>query len=553
MYKPWFADTVVYQVYPMSFQDSNNDGIGDLNGIKSRLGYIKELGANFIWLNPIYKSPNADNGYDISDYKAIQSTYGTMDDFDSLVAAAHKMGIGIMMDLVVNHTSDQHPWFLASEQGQDNQYSDYYIWADPVDGHAPNDWQGVFGGDAWTYVAQRNQYYLHSFAAAQPDLNWHNPKVRAEVQSIMRFWLERGVDGFRMDAIDFPAKPKFSNEGQTFTNVGEAEPDLNRLNQYLGELNQNVLSKYDRILTVGEMSTATPQNAATFSNLDGSELNMVFQFEHVNLAANPDPRLSKWNDAPVKLIDLKQALSKWQSGLDGKGWNSLYWNNHDQPRAVSRFATDDPKWRELAAKMLGTTLHMLQGTPYIYEGEEIGMTNAHLTNLDQYEDLDSINAYHELVDEKHLVDGETMLEYLADRSRDNARTPMQWDAQLNAGFTQSTPWYKLNANYSTINVASNMADDQSVFHHYQQLIQLRRNNDIIKYGNYSELLPSDPNVFAYTRQLNGNKLVIISNFTSAELTGDYGIANGKLLISNYHDDLQSTLRPYESKVYELTN
>ncbi|MBW1606228.1 alpha-glucosidase [Lactobacillus sp. Sy-1] len=553
MKKPWFADAVVYQIYPMSFQDSNHDGIGDLNGIKQRLDYVDQLGANFIWLNPIYKSPNADNGYDISDYCAIQPAYGTLADFDSLLAAANRLNIGIMMDLVVNHTSEQHPWFLASKKNRNNPYADYYIWRDPVDGHAPNDWLGVFQGSAWTYVPERDQYYLHSFASAQPDLNWQNPAVRAEVRSIMKFWLDRGVRGFRMDAIDFPAKPKWSNEGQTFTNVGDAMPDLKRLNRYLQEINQQVLANYDRILTVGEMSTADPATAAEFSNLDGSELNMVFEFEHVDLAANKDKRIGKWSSDSVSVKDLKRVLSKWQVGLDGKGWNSLYWNNHDQPRAVSRFATDDPKWRVKAAKMLGTTLHLLQGTPYVYEGEEIGMTNAHLKTLQQYEDLDSLNAYHELVDEKHLVSGPQMLEYLAARSRDNARTPMQWNSESNAGFTDAQPWYALNPNYDQINVAESLSDPTSVFHYYQQLIQLRHANEVVKYGNYLELDPDDGECFAYVRQLESRRLLVISNFTENQIERDYGQNQGTRLIGNYDDDLGVSIRPYECKVYELNN
>ncbi|MEJ6401185.1 glycoside hydrolase family 13 protein [Nicoliella lavandulae] len=553
MIRPWFADVVVYQIYPMSFNDSNGDGIGDLNGINAKLDYIKKLGANFVWLNPIYKSPNADNGYDISDYTMIQPAYGTMNDFKALLKNAHQKGIRIMMDLVANHTSDQHEWFKQSQKSKDNPYSDYYIWSDPVDGHAPNEWQSVFEGPAWTYVAARNQYYLHSFASAQPDLNWRNPKVRAAIYDIMRFWLDLGVDGFRMDAIDFIAKPKWDNEGQSFTDVGVAEPNLTRLNQYLREMNQQVLSKYHHILTVGEMSTATPDAAAQFSNLDGSELNMVFQFEHVNLSPNPDSRLGKWNDAPVKVTELKSVLSKWQVGLDGRGWNSLYWNNHDQPRAVSRFATDAKPYRVRAAKMLATTLHLLQGTPYVYEGEELGMTNAHFNRLDQYEDLDSINAYHQVVDIDHIVDGKQMLSYLADRSRDNARTPMQWSNESNAGFTSGTPWYQLNPNYPQINARMELVDHDSVFYHYQKLIEFRKTNTTIQYGTYTELDAADDKVFAYIRELEHQRVLVISNFTSETVNRDYGQSSGQLIISNYDDDRGTEIRPYESKVYELNN
>ena len=552
MSKEWFKDSVVYQVYPMSFQDSNNDGIGDLPGIAERLDYIKKLGADVIWLNPIYKSPNKDNGYDIADYKAINPDYGTMADFDKLLSETHEKGMKLLMDLVVNHTSDQHEWFKESKNSKDNQYADYYIWRDPVDGHEPNNWRAAFGGPAWTYVPARGQYYLHLFAPGQPDLNWENPEVRQSVFDIERFWLDKGVDGFRMDVINLISKPAglpdvpgVATAGTTLAFVADGP----RLNEFLKQMNEEVLSHYD-VMTVGEMPGSTPEDAIKYTGLKSNELNMVFQFEHVLLSPNPDVRLDKWNDEPVKLPELKVALNKWQKALDGKGWNSLYWNNHDQPRAVSRFANDDPKYRVRAAKMLGTTLHMMQGTPYVYEGEELGMTNAHHTKLNQYEDLESVNAYHELVDQKHLVDGPTMLKYLANMSRDNARTPMQWDSEANAGFSKVTPWYALNPNYKEINVEAELKDDHSVFYYYQKLIKLRHYNEIIRRGTFEELDPKDDQVYAYRRHYEDQTLLVVSNFTDQTVTRDYDQKDAsKLLIGNYDDDEGTTLRPYESKVY----
>lgn len=550
----WWKNSVVYQVYPRSFQDSNNDGIGDLPGLTQRLPYIKKLGADVIWLNPIYKSPDKDNGYDISDYRNIQDVYGSMADFDHLLASAHQQGLKLLMDLVVNHTSDQHDWFQQSRQSRDNPYSDYYIWRDPVDGHEPNNWGSFFSGSAWTFEPKRQQYYLHLFAPGQPDLNWENPKVRQEVYSLMKFWLDKGVDGFRMDVINLISKPAGLPDAPQAPNAlyGDAQAavaDGPKLNAYLKEMNEQVLSHYD-IMTVGEMPGSTPEDAIAYTGFDAHELNMVFQFEHVSLSANPDPRLGKWNDQPVKLVDLKAALSRWQKELDGRGWNSLYWNNHDQPRAVSRFGNDSPKYRELSAKMLGTTLHMLQGTPYVYEGEELGETNVHYTRLDQYEDLESINAYNQLVKQEKIVDDPTMLSYLANISRDNARTPMQWDNTTNAGFSKAQPWFALNPNYTSINAAAEVDQPDSVFSYYQRLIALRHDSDLIVHGTYEELDPNDEQVFAYRRHYQGQTLLVISNFTDQTITRDYQQDQADhRVIGNYADDLGTTLRPYETKVY----
>jgi len=549
----WWKKSVVYQVYPRSYQDSNGDGIGDLPGLTSRLPYIKDLGADVIWLNPIYKSPDKDNGYDISDYRNIQPSYGTMDDFDEMLQKAHVLGLKIVMDLVVNHTSDKNKWFEESKKSKDNPYRDYYVWRDPVDGHAPNNWGSYFNGPAWKFDDTTGQYYLHLFADGQPDLNWENPKVRDEVWDVMRFWLDKGVDGFRMDVINLISKPAGLPDGpqapnERYANVAKVVADGPRLNEFLQEMNTKVLSKYD-VMTVGEMPDSTPEDAIKYTGLDSHELNMVFQFDHVNLSSNPDERLTKWNDTPVKLVELKQSLSKWETALDGKGWNSLYWNNHDQPRTVSRFATDDPEYRVRAAKMLGTTLHMMQGTPYVYEGEELGMTNVHYTKLSQYEDLESLNAYKEYVEDEKIVDKDTMLKYLSYMSRDNARTPMQWDESKNAGFTSGTPWFGLNPNYPEINAKDNLADKDSVFYYYKKLIDLRHNNDIIVYGDYELLDPNDDEVFAYKRHYNNETLLVISNFTNKEIVRDYNQNNGKLLISNYENDEGTKLRAYESKVY----
>jgi len=552
----WFKDSVVYQIYPRSFQDSNHDGIGDLKGIEQRLDYLKKLGADVLWLNPIYKSPDVDNGYDIADYESIQPVYGTMDDFNSLLKKTHEKKMKLLMDLVVNHTSDQHQWFQESKKSKDNPYADYYIWRDPVNGHEPNNWGSSFSGSAWTYVPERGQYYLHLFAKGQPDLNWENPEVRQQVYSLMRFWLDKGVDGFRMDVINLISKPEGlpdapqqggSAYGDSFAIVSDGP----RLNEFLQEMNHEVLSKYD-IMTVGEMPDSKPEDAIKYTNLDGSELNMVFQFEHVDLGGNPDQRLGKWNDQPVKLTQLKESLSRWEEKLDGKAWNSLYWNNHDQPRTVSRFGCDAPEYRELSAKMLGTTLHMMQGTPYVYEGEELGMTNTHFTKLSQYEDIESINAYHQLVEKEKVVKSEKMLAYLAARSRDNARTPMQWDAQENAGFTDAAePWYQLNDNYTEINAQSELQDKNSVFYYYQKLIQLRHESNLIKYGDYALLDPEDEEVFAYKRHYEGKTLLVISNFTAQNVQRDYKQESGRLVIGNYSNDQGNELRPYETKVYHF--
>lgn len=554
----WWQNAVVYQIYPRSFQDSNDDGIGDLRGIISRLDYIKKLGADIIWLNPIYKSPNVDNGYDISDYQAIHPDFGSLDDFQELLDKAHELGLKIMMDLVVNHSSDEHKWFEESRKGPDNPYRDYYIWRDPVDGHAPTNWGSYFSGPAWQYDEQSGQYYLHLFATKQPDLNWENPKLRHSVYDIMNWWADRGVDGFRMDVINLISKPEKYvdgklNDGEPYANVEPLVANGHRVHEFLQEMHQNVMDKHN-LVTVGETPGATVDDAKQYANLSQTELNMVFQFEHVSLDGNANPAFGKWDDRHVTLSEIRSSLSNWQTKLGGKAWNSLYWNNHDQPRAVSRFGNDDPKYRVKSAKMLGTMLHFMQGTPYIYQGEEIGMTNAHFQSLSDYQDLETINIFKQLVTDGKLIDSETMMRYIAFHSRDNARTPMQWNDSKNAGFSTHQPWLKVNANYPDINVENALADPDSVFYYYQKLIKLRHELPVITNGKF-EVLPGndqDQDVFVYTRKNNDTTLFIIINFSDKQLERHYELPDAKkIIISNYDDDKTDELRPYEAKVYKF--
>lgn len=559
MTKLWWQNAVVYQVYPKSFQDSNDDGIGDLRGIINRLDYIKELGADIIWLNPIYKSPDIDGGYDIADYQNINPTFGNMDDFECLLKTAHQKGLKIMMDLVVNHSSSDHEWFKKSIGSTDknNKYRDYYVWRDPVDGHEPNNWGSSFSGPAWTFDEKSGQYYLHLFAKEQPDLNWDNPEVRNSIFDMMNWWAGKGIDGFRMDVISLISKPKDlpdapKEEGAAYGNAGEIIANGPHVHEYLKEMNQKVLSKHDWI-TVGETAGVTTEEAKRYANMDESELNMVFQFEHVSLDGNKNTALGKWSDTKTSLIDLRANLAKWQKNLSGKAWNSLYWSNHDQPRTVSRFGNDVPKYRKVSAKMLAAVLHFMQGTPYIYQGEEIGMTNIYFTDINQYRDLESINAYHELVEQEHLLPSETMIKYLAAHSRDNARTPMQWNGTENAGFSKVTPWLPVNPNYKLINVKDALNDKNSVFYFYQKLIKLRHELPIITDGvfNLVEGNESDQEVFAYTRQNEEESLLVIANFTDKVVEREYRVLdNSKLLIQNYKDIVKNNeLRPYEVRVY----
>ena len=553
MKKAWWKEAIVYQIYPRSFYDSNGDGIGDLNGITSKIDYLKELGIDVIWLSPVYKSPNDDNGYDISDYEDIMTEFGNMEDFDKMLSAAHERGIKIVMDLVVNHTSDEHPWFVESRSSKDNEKRDYYIWKDGKDGKEPTNWGSAFSGPAWKYDEKTDMYYLHLFSVKQPDLNWENPKVRKEVFDMMTRWCEKGIDGFRMDVISLISKPEGYPDAKVVGLYGDMGICANgpKVHDYLKEMNEKVLSKFD-IMTVGETAGVTLEEAKKYANSEGNELNMVFQFEHTDLDSGEK---FKWSTKPMPLVPLKENLSKWQKGLDGVAWNSLYFCNHDQPRIVSRLGDDSDEFRELSAKCIATCLHMMQGTPYVYQGEELGMTNTVFNSVDDFRDLESINAYRELV-ESGLFTKEDMFPKIAHKSRDNARTPMQWDASENAGFTTGTPWIAINPNYKKINVADQLKREDSVFHYYKKLIRLRKENEIIVYGKYELLLPEDDNIFAYTRSLDGKKLLTVCNFSKTEQKFDFsGYEKAKVLISNYERDIRenSILKPYEAVVLLLDN
>ncbi|MFC2584350.1 MAG: alpha-glucosidase [Lachnoanaerobaculum saburreum] len=553
MKKAWWKEAIVYQIYPRSFCDSNGDGIGDLNGITSKLDYLKELGIDVIWLSPVYKSPNDDNGYDISDYEAIMTEFGTMDDFDKMLSEAHKRGIKIVMDLVVNHTSDEHPWFVESRSSKDNPKRDYYIWKEGKNGKEPNNWGSAFSGPAWKYDEKTDMYYLHLFSVKQPDLNWENQKVRKEVFDMMTRWCKKGIDGFRMDVISLISKPEGFPDAKVVGLYGDMNICANgpKVHDYLKEMNQKVLSKFD-IMTVGETAGVTLDEAKRYANSEGSELNMVFQFEHMNLDSGEK---FKWSTKHIPLVPLKENLTKWQLGLDDVAWNSLYFCNHDQPRIVSRLGDDSDEFRELSAKCIATCLHMMQGTPYVYQGEELGMTNTVFNSVDDFRDLESVNAYRELI-ESGLYTKEDMFPKIAHKSRDNARTPMPWDTSENAGFTTGTPWLALNPNYNKINVADQLKREDSVFHYYQKLIKLRKEYEIIVYGKYELLLPDDEHIFAYVRTLGNQKLLVVCNFSKTEQKFDFGgYENAKVLISNYDGNIseKATLKPYSAIALLLDN
>ena len=549
MNKTWWKESVVYQIYPRSFYDSNGDGIGDIKGITGKLPYLKELGINVIWLSPVYQSPNDDNGYDISDYEAIMTEFGTMADFDEMLAKAHSLGIKIVMDLVVNHTSDEHKWFIESRSSKDNPKRDYYIWKDGKDGKEPNNWGSCFSGSAWQLDETTGQYYLHLFSKKQPDLNWENDKVREEVFAMMNRWCEKGIDGFRMDVISLISKEQSFPDGPTYGGLyGSFESCSNgpRVHEFLQEMNKKVLSKYD-IMTVGECAGVTLEEAKRYANSNGSELNMVFQFEHTGL---DDDSTMKWSTKKMPLVPLKENLTKWQNGLNEVAWNSLYFCNHDQPRIVSRLGSEKDEYRELSAKCIATCLHMMQGTPYVYQGEELGMTNTVFKSVKDFRDLEAINAYHELT-EKGVISAEELFPKICHKSRDNARTPMQWDDSKNAGFTTGTPWIDVNPNYTKINAKEQIAREDSVFNYYKKLIALRKEYEIIVYGDYNLLLPEDKDLFVYERSLDGKKLLVACNFSENEREFDFGVAkNGKVLINNYKDFSLNNkkLKPFEAVV-----
>ena len=554
MNKTWWKEAVIYQIYPRSFMDSNGDGIGDLQGIVSRLDYLKYLGIDVIWLSPVYQSPNDDNGYDISDYQAIMDEFGTMEDFDELLAKAHDRGIRIVMDLVVNHTSDEHKWFLESKKSKDNPYRDYYIWREGQNEQAPpNNWGSCFGGSAWQYDDATSMYYLHLFSKKQPDLNWDNKEVRQSVYDMMTWWCEKGIDGFRMDVISMISKTSEMPDGKAEGLYGDFGPYCihgPNVHKYLQEMNETVLSKYD-IMTVGETAGVTTELAKQYAGEDARELNMVFQFEHVE----GNGKYGKWTDQKMPLTMLKKTLSRWQRELHGKAWNSLFWDNHDQPRAVSRFGDDRPMFREISAKMLATCLHMLQGTPYIYQGEELGMTNYPFQSPDDFRDIESINAYSQWCANGPLSH-EEFWPCITAKSRDNARTPMQWDDTENAGFTTGTPWISVNPNYKEINAKAETSDPDSVFHYYKKLIALRRENPVMIYGSYEPLLEDSEELFVYTRTLDLEKLLTVCNFSDKEasFTIPYEFVGAGCLISNTentYDKAEITLRPYEAFVLKI--
>jgi oligo-1,6-glucosidase len=557
----WWKEAVVYQIYPRSFMDSNDDGIGDLKGIKSRLDYLKELGVDVLWLCPVSDSPNDDNGYDIRDYYKIMAEFGTMSDFEELLAEIHKRNMRLVMDMVVNHTSDENRWFQESRSAKDNPYRDWYIWRDGKNGQEPNNWVSYFSGSAWEYDETTNQYYLHLFSRRQPDLNWENPKVREAIYNMMNWWLDKGVDGFRLDAINLlskadglPSVPGLHDEAYVWG--GQFYLNGPKIHDYLQEMNERVFANR-QVMTVGETGGIKPADALLFAGEKRRELNMVFQFEHMDIDASGG---DKWTLGAWDLQKLRSVLSEWQIDLHGKAWNSLYWMNHDQPRSVSRFGNDG-KYRAESAKMLATVLHMMQGTPYIYQGEEIGMTNVAFATIDDYRDVEILNLWNDRV-VKGGQDENRIMHSIHVKARDNSRTPMQWNNLANAGFTSAgvNPWIRVNPNYKQINVEQALADTNSIFYYYKQLIQLRKNNPIMVYGKYDLLLPLHEQIYAYTRTFGDEKWLVVANFSDLQpafrLPNEVADEFGELVIGNYTDDplekaRQFTLRPYECRVYKL--
>lgn len=548
----WKKKAIVYEAYVQSFNDSDGDGIGDLPGLIEKLDYIKNLGANVIWLTPIFKSPLVDNGYDIADYEAINPIYGSMNDFKKLLQQAHERDLKIVMDLVVNHTSDQHKWFKESKKNRNNKYSDYYIWRDPKeDGSAPTNLGSAFGGSAWTYVPERNQYYLHLFAKQQPDLNWDNPQVRNDIYQMMKFWLDMGVDGFRMDSISFISKPsKFEDapleDNKEYGAYYYGSANGPHIHEYLREMNQKVLSKYD-VISIGETPHTTAREARLFVEPDRHELDMVFQFEHMHVDYG---EFGRYSDVTFKMSDLRNSMTSWQNDLS---WNSNYLGNHDQPRIVSRFGNDS-KYRKESAKMLAMVSLLQKGTPFIFQGEEIGMTNLHIKNIDELKDLEAHNIY-SFLKSKGISDKDA-LKMVNRKTRDNARTPMQWNKEQNAGFSSGNPWIEVNPNYLEINVKKDLQDSNSIYRFYQKLLKLRNNNQVLLDGNYDLITPEDSAIFAYTRSSDKDKVAVICSFVpykvKYELPEDF-VNKNKVILSNYDDreDMASNtiyLIPYEGVV-----
>ena len=551
--KNWWKDSVVYQIYPRSFKDSNGDGFGDLQGVIEKLDYLKELGIDVIWLSPVFDSPQDDNGYDIRDYRSIYAGFGSNEDMEELINKAHDRDIKIVLDLVVNHTSDEHAWFVESRKSKDNEYSDYYIWKDPKeDGSEPNNWGSSFCGSAWEYCEERGQYYLHFYSKKQPDLNWENPEVRQEVYDLMKFWMEKGADGWRMDVIASISKdqnyPDYPEEDGRKYYTGKYHSNGPRLHEFIHEMNQEVLSKYD-CMTVGEAPGSTPEVARLFTDPAREELNMIFTFEHMNIDRIPGSVNRKWALKPFDLRDLKRVMSEWQTKLYGRGWNALYFENHDQPRVISRWG-NDTVYREKCAKAYATILHGMQGTPYIYQGEEIGMTNVHF-DLDEYEDIEVRNAYKELVLNGKTISEDDFKKAVWNKSRDNARTPMQWDDSDNAGFTTGKPWFRVSDRYKEINVKQALVDKESIFYYYKKLIELRHKESLLTEGNYQLLLPEDEKIFAYLRNTENETWLIAANMSEDTVLTDElkTFVNEKqdIIIGNYDRvNLDEALRPYEA-------
>jgi len=543
-----FKNSVVYQIYPKSFNDSNNDGFGDLRGVVEKLDYLEGLGVDYIWLTPFFVSPQNDNGYDIADYYNIDPAYGTMEDFETLVEEATKRNIKIMLDMVFNHTSTYHEWFKKALQG-DPKYKNYYIFRKGENGNPPTNWISKFGGNAWEYVEHLDEYYLHLFDVTQADLNWENPELRQEVYNVVNFWIEKGVKGFRLDVINLISKPDtlendYIGDGRRFYTDGP------RIHKHLKELNENTFGKHDDIITVGEMSSTTIENCLKYSNPDEKELSMVFNFHHLKVDYKDG---DKWKLKDFDFAELKTLFNTWQTSMmEGNGWNAVFWCNHDQPRVVSRLG-DDKNYHEQSAKMLATAVHCLRGTPYIYQGEEIGMTNAYFNDINKYRDVESLNYYNILKEQGHTE--EETYDIIMARSRDNSRTPMQWNDEVNAGFSEATPWLSVINNYETINVEKNLADENSIYYHYKKLIQLRKQYDVIANGTYEAMLAEHQNVYAYRRTLNNEELIVLNNFYGKEtdVTLDIKDVNGyTCLLSNYEEQEltnQLTLRPYESIVF----
>ncbi len=559
MMQDWWKSAVVYQIYPRSFMDSDGDGIGDLRGIIGKLDYLQDLGIDVVWLSPVYDSPNDDNGYDIRDYRTIMEQFGTMEDFEQLLTQMHSRGLKLVMDLVVNHTSDEHPWFVQSRSSQDNPYRNYYFWRAGKNGHEPNNWLSYFSGSAWEYDSTTGEYYLHLFSRKQPDLNWDNPSVRQDVYDLMRFWLDKGIDGFRMDVINHiskvPGLPDGSHPNERgYAWGGDFFVNGPRVHEYLQEMNRQVLSHYN-IMTVGETGGVSPADARLYAGFDRQELSMVFQFEHMGVDSGSG---GKWDIKPWKLTDLKQVLSRWQQELHGVAWNSLYFGNHDQPRPVSRFG-DDGAYRVESAKMLATCLMLQQGTPYIYQGEEIGMTNVAFPSIEDYRDVEILNFWRERV-EQGGEDPEQVLHAIHVKGRDNARTPMQWSADDNAGFTTGKPWLEVNPNYREVNVAKAVADANSVYHYYQELIRLRRQYSSLVDARYDLILPDHEEIYAYTRSQAMEQWLVVCNFFAGQpefiLPAGISYEISELVLSNYPVTEsaavnQFTLRPYECRVYRM--